>query len=144
MVNDEKTRQTQRSYDQLADEYVRRIYGELQHKPLDRQLLDDFAARVKDTGVVGDLGCGPGHVSRYLWERGVEVCGIDLSSELVERARRLNPVLISKKSSSEIHTPKSKRRREPECDRLFKLLRARNRDDHRVRDRLFHQAAAKF
>jgi trans-aconitate methyltransferase len=40
---------------------------------------------------VCDLGCGPGHVSRYLWERGVEVCGIDLSSELVERARRLNP-----------------------------------------------------
>jgi SAM-dependent methyltransferase len=90
-VDDEKTRQTQCSYDQLADEYVRRIYGELQHKPLDRQLLDDLADRVRDTGVVCDLGCGPGHVSRYLWERGVEVCGIDLSSELVERARRLNP-----------------------------------------------------
>jgi trans-aconitate methyltransferase len=65
-VDDEKTRQTQRSYDQLADEYVRRIYGELQYKPLDRQLLDDFAARVKDAGVVCDLGCGPGHVSRYI------------------------------------------------------------------------------
>ncbi len=46
---------------------------------------------MKDTGVVCDLGCGPGHVSRYLWERGVEVCGIDLSSELVERACGLNP-----------------------------------------------------
>jgi SAM-dependent methyltransferase len=90
-VDIEKTKDTQRSYDQLADEYVRRIYGELQHKPLDRQLLADFAARVKGTGVVCDLGCGPGHVSRYLSELGVEVCGIDLSAELVERARRLNP-----------------------------------------------------
>jgi SAM-dependent methyltransferase len=90
-VDEEKTRHTQRSYDRLADEYVRRIYGELQHKPLDRQLLDDFASRVRGSGVVCDLGCGPGHVGRYLWEQGVEVCGIDLSIELVERARRLNP-----------------------------------------------------
>ena len=82
---------TQISYDRLADEYVRRIYGELQHKPLDRQLLEDFANRLEDAGLVADIGCGPGHVTRYLREHGVEVCGIDLSSELVERARRLNP-----------------------------------------------------
>jgi SAM-dependent methyltransferase len=90
-VDDEKIRNTQLSYDRLADEYVRRIYDELQHKPLDRQLLDDFASRVKGTGAVCDLGCGPGHVSRYLCQHGVEVCGIDLSNEMVERARRLNP-----------------------------------------------------
>jgi hypothetical protein len=29
----------QTGYDRVADEYVRRIYDELQHKPLDRQLL---------------------------------------------------------------------------------------------------------
>jgi SAM-dependent methyltransferase len=40
---------------------------------------------------VCDLGCGPGHVARYLREHGVQVCGLDLSSELVERARQLNP-----------------------------------------------------
>ena len=34
----------QDSYDHVADEYVRRIFDELQHKPLDRQLLDRFAA----------------------------------------------------------------------------------------------------
>ena len=79
------TKKTQISYDRLADEYVRRIYEELQHKPLDRQLLDEFADQVK--GTVCDLGCGPGHVARYLWERGVQVCGIDLSSGLVDQAR---------------------------------------------------------
>jgi ubiquinone/menaquinone biosynthesis C-methylase UbiE len=83
----------QTSYDQVADEYVRRIFGELQHKPLDRQLLDRFAASVRDMGLVCDLGCGPGHVARYLHERGVQVCGVDLSSAMVEQARRLTPAV---------------------------------------------------
>jgi SAM-dependent methyltransferase len=81
----------QTSYDRVADEYVRRIFDELRHKPLDRQLLDRFAASVRDVGLACDMGCGPGHVARYLHERGVQVCGVDLSAELVERARRLTP-----------------------------------------------------
>lgn len=81
----------QTSYDQVADEYVRHIFDELQHKPLDRQLLDRFAASVRDAGPVCDMGCGPGHVARYLHEQGTEICGIDLSPAMVEQARRLNP-----------------------------------------------------
>ena len=81
----------QTSYDRVADEYVRRIFDELRHKPLDRQLLDRFAASVRDVGPACDLGCGPGHVARYLHEHGVQVCGVDLSVELVERAHRLTP-----------------------------------------------------
>lgn len=88
-MENEITKNTRNSYDRLAGEYVRRIYDELQYKPLDRQFLDEFAARVK--GEVCDLGCGPGHVARYLWEQGVQVCGIDLSSSMVGEARRLNP-----------------------------------------------------
>ena len=82
---------TQTTYDRVADEYVRRIADELQHKPLDCQLLDRFAADVRDVGPACDMGCGPGHVARYLHAHGVQVCGVDLSAELVERARRLNP-----------------------------------------------------
>lgn len=82
---------TQTSYDRVADEYVRRIYDELQHKPLDRQLLDRFAASVRDVGPACDMGCGPGHVARYLHEHGVQVCGVDLSLAMVERARCLTP-----------------------------------------------------
>jgi SAM-dependent methyltransferase len=76
------------SYDRVADEYVQRIYDELRHKPLDRQLLDRFAARI---GSACDMGCGPGHVARYLHERGAQVCGIDLSPVMIEQARHLNP-----------------------------------------------------
>jgi ubiquinone/menaquinone biosynthesis C-methylase UbiE len=78
------------TYDAVADEYVRRIFGELQHKPMDRQLLDRFADSVRGGGPACDIGCGPGNVARYLHERGVPVCGIDLSPGMVERARELN------------------------------------------------------
>jgi SAM-dependent methyltransferase len=78
-------------YDLVADEYARRIGDELQHKPLDCQLLDRFSESVRTVGVVCDLGCGPGHIARYLQERGIRVCGVDLSARMIQCARRLNP-----------------------------------------------------
>jgi ubiquinone/menaquinone biosynthesis C-methylase UbiE len=86
-----KTSEVQSSYDRVADEYARHIYDELRHKPLDRQLLDRFADRVRGTGIACDLGCGPGQVARYLSERKVEICGVDLSPGMIDRARQLNP-----------------------------------------------------
>ncbi len=80
-----------KSYDAVASEYVAHIYDELRHKPLDRSLLDEVAQEVSGRGTVCDIGCGPGHVARYLRERGAEVTGIDLSPRLIEEARRLNP-----------------------------------------------------
>ncbi len=76
------------SYDAVADEYVRRFLSELERKPFDRKLLDDFAERIE--GPVADIGCGPGHVARYLSERGVRVSGVDLSQQMIEQARELN------------------------------------------------------
>lgn len=81
----------QRSYDTVAGEYARRISGELEGKPFDRALLDRYAARVAGAGPVWDLGCGPGHVARYLHDRGVTVSGLDLSPALIQWAERLNP-----------------------------------------------------
>ena len=88
-MNEGKISDIQVGYDRVADEYVRRIYDELRHKPLDRQLLDRFAESLQG-GLVCDIGSGPGHVARYLHDRGAKVCGIDLSTAMVERARRLN------------------------------------------------------
>lgn len=79
------------SYDRVAGEYARRVAGELAHKPLDRELLDRFAERVRGAGPVADLGCGPGHVARYLADRGADAFGLDLSPAMVERARELQP-----------------------------------------------------
>jgi ubiquinone/menaquinone biosynthesis C-methylase UbiE len=86
----EKISDVQSSYDLVADEYARRIYDELQHKPLDCRLLDRLAESVRNVGIACDLGCGPGHIARYLHERGIQVCGIDLSAGMIKRARQLN------------------------------------------------------
>lgn len=86
-----KASNVQSTYDSIAEEYAKRVYGELAHKPLDRELLDRFAANVGRAGKICDLGCGPGHVASYLAQRGADVCGIDLSARMVEIARLLNP-----------------------------------------------------
>ncbi len=79
-------------YDRIAGEYAVRIYGELAHKPFDRELLDRFAAEVHGLGRACDLGCGPGQIARYLRDHGLDdVCGVDLSPGMVAEARRLNP-----------------------------------------------------
>jgi SAM-dependent methyltransferase len=88
MTDPDRVRQ---SYNQLAAEYSRRLFDELDEKPFDRALLDQLAAR--SDGSVCDLGCGPGHVARYLAERGAEVYGVDLSPVMIEEARRRNPQL---------------------------------------------------
>lgn len=85
------SRDIEASYDRVAREYAEHLYGELQGKPLDRELLDRFAERLRNAGPVCDLGCGPGQVARYLRDRGVEIHGIDLSPGMVAEARRLNP-----------------------------------------------------
>ncbi len=79
------------SYNRVAAEYVTRIADELVHKPLDRHLLNWFNERVQGRGQVCDIGCGPGHVARYLHEQGVSVCGLDLSQEMVAHAQILHP-----------------------------------------------------
>jgi SAM-dependent methyltransferase len=88
---DDQIRAIRQSYDQIADEYARRIYHELQGKPFDRELLSRFASEVSGGGEVCDMGCGPGHVARYLQSVGASVFGLDISSAMVEEARRLNP-----------------------------------------------------
>ena len=88
---EQTTDSVRESYDKIADAYARHYADELQHKPLDRELLSRFAADVKGRGDVCDLGCGMGHIARYLWNEGVHICGLDLSPRMIDQARKLNP-----------------------------------------------------
>jgi SAM-dependent methyltransferase len=81
------------SYDAVADEYEKRIAGELAGKPLDRALLAAFAELVPSELPIGDVGCGPGHVAGHLAELGCDTVGIDLSPAMVDIARRRYPAL---------------------------------------------------
>jgi ubiquinone/menaquinone biosynthesis C-methylase UbiE len=92
-MNDNITQSVRDSYDRVADEYARRIFNELRDKPLDQKLLNRFATEVIGRGEVCDMGCGPGHVARYLRDAGATVFGLDLSPQMLEQARQLNPDL---------------------------------------------------
>jgi SAM-dependent methyltransferase len=87
----EDASRTRESYDELAATYTERIFTELAGKPLDRHLLNRFAEDVRDHGLVADLGCGPGHVARYLHDQGVRMLGVDLSPRMIDSARQRSP-----------------------------------------------------
>jgi SAM-dependent methyltransferase len=87
----EDASRTRESYDELAATYTERIFTELAGKPLDRHLLNRLAEDVRGHGLVADLGCGPGHVARYLHDQGVRMLGIDLSPRMIDSARQRSP-----------------------------------------------------
>lgn len=91
ILRKETTQSVRENYDRLAEVYTRRYQHELRSKPLDRELLERFAAAVKGQGEVCDMGCGMGHISRFLSDAGASVFGLDLSPRMVDQARKLNP-----------------------------------------------------
>ena len=81
------------TYDTIAERYATDYFDELSRKPFDRELLSKFAELMPQGGRVCDMGCGPGHVGRYLATLGLTVLGVDNSPAMVAVARRLNPAL---------------------------------------------------
>lgn len=83
------------SYDRVADNYVEMVtttgIGDIRTHPWLKAAMDAFADTVAPIGPVLDVGCGPGTVTAYLAERGIEVSGVDLSPRMIEHARRLHP-----------------------------------------------------
>ncbi|SHM30496.1 class I SAM-dependent DNA methyltransferase [Actinacidiphila paucisporea] len=83
------------SYDRVADTYADMVQttgmGDIRRHPWLKASIDAFADTVGDLGPVLDVGCGPGTVTAYLDERGLDVSGVDLSSRMIENARRLHP-----------------------------------------------------
>ncbi|MFE9407279.1 class I SAM-dependent methyltransferase [Streptomyces sp. NPDC006704] len=87
---------TRQAYDDAAGTYARLFRGSLRDSPLDRAMLGVFveAVRAGGGGRVGDLGCGPGHVTAYLAELGMrkdDVFGVDASTAMVGLAQQAYP-----------------------------------------------------
>lgn len=80
------------AYDAAAGMYVEKCFNELSYKPLDRMLLDRFIKMINN-GKIVDVGCGPGHTTKYIHEKGGNVIGIDISREMVSAASNLNPAI---------------------------------------------------
>jgi SAM-dependent methyltransferase len=86
---------TRASYDTDAVGYAEKVRGLLDANPYLRASLALFAELVRDVGggLVADVGCGPGYVTRHLHHLGADAFGIDLSPEMVAVARRDYPDL---------------------------------------------------
>ncbi len=78
----EEKSEIEKSYDRVVKQFVAELFDELQRKPFDRELLDQFAKTVEGQGKVCEIGCGPGQIARYLQDRLVSMCGVDLSAEM--------------------------------------------------------------
>jgi SAM-dependent methyltransferase len=91
MTGENPSEQIRAGYERIAEEYARHIFNELRDKPFDRDLLTRFAIELKGRGEICDMGCGPGHVARFLRDAGAAVFGLDLSPRMAAIARQLNP-----------------------------------------------------
>jgi uncharacterized protein YceH (UPF0502 family) len=85
-ARDERVRAT---YAAVAETYADHLADELEGLPLERWLLDRVAAEAD--GPVVEVGCGPGHVTAFLADRGADARGIDLTPAMVEVARTRYP-----------------------------------------------------
>lgn len=79
-------------YDAVATTYDEQFADELDHKPLERGLLEAFC-EMAPPGAIADIGCGTGHITRFLAGRRDDVLGVDLSPEMIAVARQRDPRL---------------------------------------------------
>jgi ubiquinone/menaquinone biosynthesis C-methylase UbiE len=84
-----------RAYDTVASDYSEVNRWALTTKPFDRAMLVAFAELIntRSLGRVADLGCGPGHVTAFLQEQGLDVFGVDLSSQMIRLAKKDHPTM---------------------------------------------------
>ncbi len=54
------------AFDRIAARYAADFFHELDRKPFDRELLRRVAGLERPRGPVIEVGCGPGHVGRFL------------------------------------------------------------------------------
>jgi SAM-dependent methyltransferase len=90
----DRAAKTQSSYDALAEEYARRFVNELDYRPRERDLLRRFAQQCRNHGLICDLGCGPGHIARYICDFNLDVMGLDISLGSLMQARRRHSEIL--------------------------------------------------
>ena len=82
-----KTLITIKTYDAIVEkfdkEYCKTIYYKKQ--------LDNFLKRLRKGSKILDIGCGTGHVARYLSKKGFNVVGVDLSERMLVTAKQKSP-----------------------------------------------------
>ena len=96
----------QHAYDLAADEYAKKFLEELKHKPQDVEWLQQFADSIDPAQTILDLGCGPGHTTAHLASLGLNPTGIDLSPNMIGKAKTFFPD-VSFETGDFFHLPYS-------------------------------------
>ncbi|SEE45754.1 class I SAM-dependent DNA methyltransferase [Jiangella alba] len=101
MIEPDFVTATRAAYDTVAAAYAEALGGHLATEPFDRAMLDAFASLVgagseagSGSGAAGpvvEVGCGPGRITGYLRDRGLDIAGIDLSPAMIDVARAAHP-----------------------------------------------------
>ena len=85
---------TRQAYNLLAQKYHDLFHNEMYEKEYDRKFVDSFISKFNKNSVILDAGCGPsGHIGRYVFDKGIQVIGVDISEKCVEMARQSNPAM---------------------------------------------------
>jgi SAM-dependent methyltransferase len=83
------------AYDATAEMYAELVGTELSaatEGPLDRAVLAAFVEMVGGmSGLVADVGCGPGRVAAFFAAHGLDVVGVDVSAAMLSVARAAHP-----------------------------------------------------
>ena len=75
---------TRRAHNAIAKQY----YDEYKDDTTDLKYFDKYLSLFK--GWILDLGCGMGHYSSYMHNKGYSVVGVDFSSEMINLAKQDN------------------------------------------------------
>ncbi|WP_298890542.1 bifunctional 2-polyprenyl-6-hydroxyphenol methylase/3-demethylubiquinol 3-O-methyltransferase UbiG [uncultured Serinicoccus sp.] len=86
---------TRAAYDAVADLYADTFTATEPEQPLELAMIDHFVALLGDGPSVLDAGCGAGRMLPQLAARGCRPRGVDLSPEMVRRARADHPAYPS-------------------------------------------------
>ncbi len=83
---------TRNAYNLAAEKYHSLFHNEMNEKEYDRKRLDNFAAKFIPGALICDAGGGPSaHIGRYLFDKGMNVIGVDISDRCIEMATDFNP-----------------------------------------------------
>ena len=80
-----------KAYEARAAEYIEVLGSVEAMHPSDRELIGTWGDQV--VGPAIDAGCGPGHWTAFLAQRGLDIRGVDLTPAFIEHARRRYPEL---------------------------------------------------
>lgn len=71
-------------FDQVAQMYAQ----EKVDNDLSNEILDNFLKEIKPNTQILDFGCGVGYDSEKIFKKGYKVIGLDLSSQMIEIAKK--------------------------------------------------------